>query len=246
MRAASSPLSASSPSPLARPRAARGPDPPGGDGLHDATGTNVTLVDQVSGAVKTAHLADVHPWRLVPVRDAKLASGAKDLLVTLQTNSLLQETMAAWAIDDLLALVTVPAIAEGTVKLSTLDGTRTLTALTGPVDSGDGRVIAVATALETGSAIGLAGIAFSMGAQSFFVTPPAGRTLDAKLSDRYFEGLASGVRDTGYPPTFAFALDGGRVGLLDGGAGLNQATADANIRVVGTWSASPLGGISFG
>jgi hypothetical protein len=207
--------------------------------LDDATGTTVTIVNELDGTWKQVYLDGVHPWRLVPVKGL---TQADDLLVTFQTNDLLGETMAAWNLDGLVAATpnATPFISEGVVTLATPAGSVTVTALTGPVDTRDGRIAAVAsTAGET--RLGVAVIDFR-GRSDYFFLPPAGRELDALVSDSGFDGLAAAPRGPGLSSALVFALDGGRVGYLDFDF---IDTATDSVAVIGTYSAASVRGLAL-
>lgn len=210
--------------------------------LDDATGTTVTLVNEVDGTWKQARLEGVRPWRLVPVKGL---TQADDLLVTFQTNDLLGETMAVWSLADLVAATPVATSvkSEDVVTLATPAGPVILTALTGPVDTGDGRIAAVASAAGE-PRLGVAVIDFR-GRSDHFFFPPTGRELDARVSDSGFDGLAAGVRDPAYPAVIAFALDGGSVGYLDLSALDYPPPISDYMMVIGTFSASPVTGLAI-
>jgi hypothetical protein len=210
--------------------------------VDDATGTNVTIVDEVDGTWKTVRLEGVKPWRIVPVRGPTLA---QDQLVSFQKNAALEETMAVWNLDGLRAATPITApIEEGVISLATPEGTWIVAEITGPVDTGDGRIAAVASVVGAGSALGIALIDFRGRPDQFFL-PPSGRTIEASTSDRYFDGLAAGVRGTGRSSALAFALDGGRVGYFDLDWLADPAPPSSNVEVRGTYSAAPVKGLAI-
>jgi hypothetical protein len=209
--------------------------------VDDATGTTVTMVNEIDGTWKKAHLDGVQPWRLVVVRGA---TQADDLLVTFQTSAgLSRDTMAVWSLAGLLAAVqvTAPTIPENAVSLATPDGARTVRALTGPVDTGDGRVAMVASTDELGGTLGIALIDFRA-RPDYFLLPPAGLELDALVSDPDFDGLAAGPRGPSLSSAIVFALKGGRVGYLDFDF---LADPTGNMHVTGTYSASQVRGLAL-
>jgi hypothetical protein len=214
--------------------------------VDDAAGTTVTLVNQSLQTWRQVVLAGVQPWRVVPVRNASLPGGPKDLLVTFQTNALGEETVAAWALDDLLATpaVTAPAVGETPIQLATPEGPLVVASLTGAVDTGDGRVVAVASIVGQGDALGIVVIDFDSARSDYFFYPAAPRTIAASAADRYFQGLASAVQPATASPLIGFALDGGRVGLLDLAA-LTAPPIPGNVIVVGTYSSAPVVGIAM-
>lgn len=208
--------------------------------LDDAMGTTVTLVDQVGGTWRQAHLDGVHPWRLVAVRGV---TQADDLLVSFQYSDVEgRDTLAAWKIDALWSAppVTTPFIAEQVVTLETPEGPVTVTGLTGPADTGDGRIAAVVSTVGE-SRLGI-GIVDFRGRSDYYFLPPGTEELDARVSDSGFDGLAAAPRGPGLSSALVFALEQGRVGYLDFDFLGVPPIAD-NVLVLGTYSAAPVTGL---